>query len=438
MPRAILQTIEIDLPHGQGAEEIIEALAPFPARLMVQPWMFGRAPYHQDIAYAAGGKIGKIQMGKDATDEEIAAGAAKTKATSLRTVTSAAGAMRTPQTLSFVLRNDIGTAAGTRFCAVSTPAIPWPFRITGFTVSALVTTNEDDQWNLHATDGTYQGLLAEAPPDALIQPLIASNFFGHFIEDRTDYGPNMQQAAPLHQQSYATGTLGRTVFDARKCLTFVSKPAATAASFAHQAVVTVEESFLGAGATEEAALRLRASPLITTSATILAARPQAPTIEGAPPGGVTLLGATTITPAPTAAPAAAPTPAAPPKVTTTKPPAATKPPAIPTNATAKTADPTKAKTAAAPTKAKTGTTKGPIGVTEMPLPDLHDYGVLYGYFGPDAHFSWNGEDLTIPDAIAKANTLGYAPTVEYGVQMVDDAAYWEHMLGVIFGAPTYP
>jgi len=197
------------LPKDQqtrlGARTALAALAPFPSpRLWSAPWNLNRQP----LTWARTTYYGwrpDLELPPGMPEEmraEILGGQAAARGGPAPTF---------PESLSYSWNIDLSLAAAAGNAhATSTPAIPWPFSITGFFFTPATTGAAGHEYvlQLFATDEPYTEIPANSPETRLIP-----NFSPGFNEERS-FGlgfSNPGAASPTQGNAIAAAIVGTTV-----------------------------------------------------------------------------------------------------------------------------------------------------------------------------------------------------------------------------------
>jgi len=295
MARTAINTIELQLPLRGGAAAEIAALTPFPTRLRADAWMFNRRPFSHDTPIAAGGRLGKIYLGETPEEPEpgVIPGApttapiARTTTTTPRTTTTtprettpslrAVPSGDTPQQLSYSLSLNHVTGSTEKYAAVSTPALPWPCRIVGATLTRWgADASQVMGWNVCATSVPYDGYLVTPPPGRLIEPRNNIIESGQPSASLSTWGPITSDAAAGGVLTSTTHLLGATVGAAGQYLVFVLYHPTSDIPIGGQLTLTVQEL------TGAASGLARVTPPMVTPR-VPAPVPLAPRVTIAPP-----------------------------------------------------------------------------------------------------------------------------------------------------------
>jgi len=277
------------LPKDQqvrlGARTALAALAPFPRpRLWSAPWNLNRQP----LAWARTTYHGwrpDLELPEDMPPELAA------ELTAGRAAAARGAAPGCPESISYAWGVDHSVATpGGGAHATSTPAIPWPFIITGFFFNRATTGGVAHEYvlQLFSTDQAYSEIALDSPETRLIP-----NMSPGLATDRS-FGMGFTSAAGNAAESgraIATAVVGTLVPEAGKRVTIaildLGAPEAITSG-----VITVQRC-VGAQAFSEAAFR-------PTTIRLTAPRPPppapepiaAPPVVTAPPAPVQMYAAT--------------------------------------------------------------------------------------------------------------------------------------------------
>lgn len=202
------------------------------------PWGLDRIPYAHKLAPI--GTPTDLKLPQDAP-EEFERALAEPRAPAAR---RASGIQRQPQRMGWGWRTQNAAVFPLVTCA-STPAIPWPFRITQFTMAQLNTADTDYIVQLFLTDQAFAPSINALGGWEALLPLIQANPTNQNRDWGWQFGTGGLGVIGS-MMSLATGTLGRNVNAAGKHVTIAVAGVTSQNAFA-SGTIGVEEIIEGDG-----------------------------------------------------------------------------------------------------------------------------------------------------------------------------------------------
>lgn len=253
MARTPIQTLELDIPRSYAAIIESQPFAPWTKHLRANPWTFDRRPFSHATPVAAGGRLGKIYLGEDlsaAEDLELDEnGVLKPRTPRVPRVTPVPTLRKppapgdTPQVASYLLTLNTTATITPSFLCVSTPQIPYPFRIVNLRYTNAIAISDSAQWNLGVSTEEYNGEFTSAPPNLMIQTRsqIFGTSSGQWTEERTNHGPILAALPNTPRDILATGVIGASVDEPGQSLILVVKEIQNVVTTTIQFQITIEE-----------------------------------------------------------------------------------------------------------------------------------------------------------------------------------------------------